>query len=495
VGIVIRQSSYSVALTVVGILIGYINVLYFFPAYFSTTEIGITRVIQDFAMLLVPLAQLGTGQAIVRFFPGFQKDPRKKDHFLTLMLFLGTVGFIAFFILFYFLERPISGLFISRAPDVNTYLHLVIILVFILVITNILTDFIRSILQIIIPVAAKEVLLRLFTTACIALFAVGIVSFDLFLACIVGAYMLNMLILAFYLVTKGKFKLRIGFLRVFSGGDLGQILNYGFFALLGTGGALIIAKVDSVMVTSMLGADFNGIYTTVFFIAVLIEIPRRIVTQISSPLIARSWENNRQDEIQSIYKKSSLNMMIVGGLLFIGIWANIDNLFLLIPNNEVFVVGKWVVIILGASKLIDMTAGLNGEIIVLSRYYKMNILFTASLAVITVTANYVFIPIYGITGAALGTGLSILLFNMTKYIFLLRVLRFQPLSIGNLKVLLIGSTVFLVAVVTPRITYPILDIIIRSVLMTALYGGLLVFTNTSDEVSDIFKKIRRKLLP
>ena len=492
-GVVIRQGSYSTALTVIGIIIGYVNVLYLFPTYLSPSEIGLTRVIQDFSMLLVPFAQLGTGQAVIRFFPGFQKDQAKKDHFPTLMLLIGTLGFIFFLVVFAALQDPISRLFVSRSPEVTNYLFLVAILVYTMVLTNILSDFIRSILQIVVPVLTKEVLLRVFTTACIALFALGVVSFDQFLLCIVGAYILNLIVLAGFLVYKGTFKVQLGFHRVFSKSDFRNIINYGLFVMLGAGGALVIAKVDSVMVTSMLGTSFNGVYTTVFFIAVLVEIPRRIVTMISSPLIARSAENERWNEIQDVYQKSSLNMMIVGGLVYIGIWANLDNLFALIPNSEVFVVGKWVVIIIGASKLLDMSAGLNGEIIALSKYYRMNILFTVLLAIVTIVANYLLIPIYGINGAALGTGLSVLLFNLVKFIFLRRALRLQPFTIGNLKVLVIGTVVLLAALAAPSLSQPIVDIALRSILITVAFIGLLLLTKSSREVEEIALHWRNKL--
>ena len=78
-GIVIRQSSISTALTFIGIGLGYLNVLYFFPLYLSPEQIGLTRVIQDFAMLLVPFAQFGISQATLKFYPSFAKEKEKSE--------------------------------------------------------------------------------------------------------------------------------------------------------------------------------------------------------------------------------------------------------------------------------------------------------------------------------------------------------------------------------------------------------------------------------
>ena len=68
-GIVIRQSAVSTALSYAGVVIGYVNLLILFPKYMSPEEVGLARIIQDAAMLMVPFAQLGTNQLIVRYFP------------------------------------------------------------------------------------------------------------------------------------------------------------------------------------------------------------------------------------------------------------------------------------------------------------------------------------------------------------------------------------------------------------------------------------------
>ena len=46
-GIVIKQSAISTALTYTGVAIGYINILILFPKYMSPAEIGLARLVQD----------------------------------------------------------------------------------------------------------------------------------------------------------------------------------------------------------------------------------------------------------------------------------------------------------------------------------------------------------------------------------------------------------------------------------------------------------------
>ena len=79
-GVVIRQSFISSALTYVGAVVGFFNVLWLYPKFFGgLDEIGLFRVITDTAILLVPFAQMGLSTTLVRFFPHF------KGHFGDLL--------------------------------------------------------------------------------------------------------------------------------------------------------------------------------------------------------------------------------------------------------------------------------------------------------------------------------------------------------------------------------------------------------------------------
>ncbi len=493
-GIIIRQSSWSTLLSFSGIIIGYINVLYLFPAYFTPGEIGLTKVIQDFAMLLVSFAQLGTRSSIIRFFPSMQISRSKADSFFSLMLFLSLTGYLIFLLLTFFLKAPLLSLFIENSPEVVTYFSLVLVLVLIMVIHNVISDFTRSFLEILVPNFLKEVLLRLWTTLCIAAYVLGWVDFEIFLFCIVGAYSLNLLILSIYLFTKTSTRFKFNFWKELKPDEIRPIVTYGLYALIGAGGSIIVSKVDVVMVTSMLGTFDTGIYTTAFYMAAVIEVPRRMVTQISTPLISRHLESSDMKSVRDIYTKSSINLLIIGFLFLTGILANLNNIYYYVPNNEIYEAGKLVVIFVGLGKLIDMSFGLNGEIIILSKYYKVNILLTGFLAIITIAANYYLIPIYGITGAAVGTTFSIVLFNLLKFIFVWVKFKLQPFTINHLKLLFIGGLIFGAAYMTPSLDNHLADLILRSILIVVVYVGLVYLLKISEEINLTLQQIYKKVL-
>jgi O-antigen/teichoic acid export membrane protein len=243
-----------------------------------------------------------------------------------------------------------------------------------------------------------------------------------------------------------------------------------------------------------MGTYFTGIYTTSFYIAVIIEIPRRIVTQISTPLIARNLASNNVHGIFDIYSKSSLNLMIVGMLILIGLWANLDNIYHFIPNKAIYETGKWIVIIIGTGKLIDMSFGLNGEIIILSKYYKINILLTGFLAIITITLNVLLIPVYGLNGAAMGNAFSLILFNILKYFFVWNKFKMQPFTGKHFLLFVIGTVILLPSLIIPSLNNRLADILIRSTLITVLFIASIYYSKISKEVNETIEGVINKFI-
>mgnify|MGYP004150682039 CR=1 FL=1 len=54
-------------------------------------------------------------------------------------------------------------------------------------------------------------------------------------------------------------------------------------------GNIIILNIDILMVSALLGLSNTGIYTTAFYIGIIIEMPRRAISQISLPIISNHF--------------------------------------------------------------------------------------------------------------------------------------------------------------------------------------------------------------
>ena len=129
-----------------------------------------------------------------------------------------------------------------------------------------------------------------------------------------------------------------------------------------------------------------------------------------------------------------------------------------------------------------MATGVNQEIVGTSKYYKIDLLFYLFLVVIAVISNYIFIPIYGITGAAIASAISIFLFNSIRYLFLFKVFEIQPFSFNTLKILIIFMLTLLISHLMTPFNNFIVDLILRSLLVLILFGGLVLLLKISEDV-------------
>lgn len=485
-GIVVRQSILTSIVSYTGILVGYVNLLYLYPRFLQLEQIGLLRTIQDLAMLMAPFAQIGLAQTIIRYYPQFSKDKTQGNSFISFVLIASLIGYGFFILVFFLLKGYIISFFEEKAAAVTNYIALILWMTFFLMITAILESYSRSHLKIVFPSFIREILIRLMQGILVSLYFLRLISFDHFLTLSVVIYLISLVLLIVYLVVQGHLKINFSTDSIsWSKGK--EILTYSLLSFVGAASTIIIGKVDSIMVTGLIGTAANAIYTNSFYMATVIEIPKRAITQSAYTLIAKAFAESNYEEIRSIYRKTAINQFIVGALLMIGVWANLDNIFQLMPKGETFQNGTMVVVLVGLAKLIDMAFGPNGEIIVSSKYYWFNMVTVILFAIVGVITNYLLIPRFGMTGAAYATALALIVFNGIKWIFVYYKLRMQPFGIPFIKVVLIFALTAVMNHFLPKISNVFIDIFYRSALITIVYGTLIIITNCSEEINKIFR--------
>ncbi|MCR9253053.1 MAG: polysaccharide biosynthesis C-terminal domain-containing protein [bacterium] len=492
-GVVLRQSFWTSAFSYIGVIVGYLNTLLILPAYYTPDQIGLYNQIQSAALLLVPLVSLGMGSSAVRFYPKIFSEKKIVPPFLGSLLIGTLIGIVVFSIILFLLSGPIISIYQEKAPEFQQYFWVVLALLAGFTLSNFFELVSKSQLKIVFPNFCRDVLLRLTKMGFLLLFGFNLISFEFSIySLVISVVILAIATITYTLYLKDtKFSFQTNKLPR----DIkSEIQNYSFYAILGSLGNVMIMNVDIQMVSAMMGNNATGIYSMAFYIGVVIDLPRRAISQIASPLLSQAFKENNYDKIANLYKKLGLNQLALGIFLSIGIVVNIDSIYQLIPNNEKFISGIQVVYFIGLSRLIDMAFSTNGEIIQMSKYYRFNVVSVVILAVLTVVLNIILIPIYGITGAALATSMSILIFNIAKFIFVKFKLGLSPFSVGQLTIIALGTAIVLLNTLTAKFDNPILDILIRSTVVTILYIGLLLLLRVSDEMQNIFNQLINKYL-
>ena len=487
----VKQSVLATIFSYVGVIVGYVNLLWLFPYVLSPTQIGLFKTVQDIALLLVPFAQLGIGHGITRFFPRLRG---KEFAFFSFSLIIATVGFFMVASLFFVFKTPIINAFAEKAPEVNNFLIVALLITFFSLFNSLLEAFCRSFLKIAIPSLIRDVFLRVFMAMLVIGYYFSFYSFDFMIWGMGAVYMLAMISIMLYMKREKIFKIDFNWKRI-TLPIKKEFLQYSLITLLGTAGALLIMKIDSIMVSSMIGLDANAIYTIGFSIAVVIEMPRRAISQVAMPVISEMFAKNQLTGINALYKKIAINQLLICLLIFLMIWINIESLYHFVPNRSIYEQGKWVVLLIGLGKLTDVIFSVNGEIIVFSKFYTFNITATLFMSVAVIVFNLVLIPHYGIEGAALASLIAMFFYNFVKFVFIKIKLGFNSFTPNVFLILLAGILSWAVSYyLIPTFEAVILDILIRSGIVTAVYLLLLHILKAAPETETmVLQKIKQLL--
>lgn len=472
-GVIIRQSFKSTLITYFGVGLGAINLLIIFPEFLTTEEIGLRDIIVSVAMSLSIFTHLGLHSAMVRFFPYFRDENKQHNGYLLFCLLIATAGLLFFGGLFTLFRNQIVLIFDAKAALFNDYLWLIVPATAFMMYQNILEMWARIHMRIVVNALVREVILRIVLTVLTLAYAYQYISFNGFIISFVLAYALGFLLMLGYIKFMGILYINPRYLSV----DRKLMVNmarYSSWMMIGGAGIIINERIDGVMLAWMAGLSLTGIYSISFFMGTIIEMPRRAISQIASSLIAQHWKDEAFEALGKLYKQSSVNQIILGGFLFLLIWSNIDSVFNLIPNGDVFRQGKYVVLFIGLSRLLDMANGCNNEIILNSPYFRFNLGSILFLGFLSVATNYFMIPRYGLVGAAAGSTLSILLFNVLKGGFIWFKLRLHPFSHSTWKLALLIVFSYLVGLLAPNFGSDFLSSVITICLRSMLISSVLL---------------------
>jgi O-antigen/teichoic acid export membrane protein len=100
-----------------------------------------------------------------------------------------------------------------------------------------------------------------------------------------------------------------------------------------------------------------------------------------------------------------------------------------------------------------------------------------------ILTNLLFIPLYGIAGAALASLISKVIFGFAKYFFLFRVYRLQPFDWNYLKLTAISVLVYLTSLWLPTASNYLVDIVFRGSFILASFTVLVYFTEVSVDIN------------
>lgn len=430
-GIVARQSIKGTLATYIGVAVGIVTTFFVQTKALEPEQIGLVDVLIQCAVLFAGLAQLGTNSSAMRYYPFF-KDPEHRDHgFFGWTLLVPFVGFTFFLLAFTLFKDTIVAFFTKDAAAgaelFPRYVNFVIPLAFFLLYISVFETNSNLLLRIVLPRFVREVGLRVGTLAIYLLYYYKVIRFDGVVIGFCVMYGLATLINIVYLLSLQRVSFKIE--RDYVSAQLRRdFLFYTLFMITSALAGNMIPMLSKFFVAGKTGFRLAGVFTIATNIAALVEMPYRSLGAISRPHISDAMAKKDLKTADQLCKSVALHQFIVGSFVFLLVWVNIDFLFDLLPNGDIYRLGKMAVLILSFGRLVYSTLGVTSTVLSYSKYYYYSLIFTILLASLSIVFNEWLVPKWDINGGALASVVSCLVYFLFLIAFIRWKIKVQPFS-------------------------------------------------------------------
>lgn len=441
----IRKQALTGSLVIyIGFLIGALNTyLFVHQGLFTTEQYGLTRIFTDFGELMASIGSLGTAAVIIKFYPFYRSNLRHKDiDLITWCFAIALIGSIL--VIFggwifkdYFIEK------FKNSPLLIPYYKWLFPFALGFLFFKVVENFCFIIYKSVLSNIFKEIGFRIYTLILITIFYFKLVSFEGMIYFFSFAYPILFISLFTYLFGTNQLNLSFKISRV-TKKFYKKMFN--LQALYFTGQIILTlgGVIDTLMLTAMLpnGLALAGVYTFSAFGASIMDAPRRSLTAVSIGTLSQAWKDKNMPEINRIYSRSCINMMLFAIIIFGLIILNIQNAIDVLKINADYKMAVALVIILGISRIIDAGTGVNAQIIGTSNFWRFDFFTGVIMLAVRLPLVFFFIKAYGLIGPAFAELISLAIYNIIRTEFLRRKFNMQPFTVKTVYALLLSATAF-----------------------------------------------------
>ncbi len=482
-GIVTSTSLKHLLIQYTGFMIGLVNAVLLFPSILTSEELGMVRILFSLAVILGQMAQFGAGNIIIKF--RTYEDGNTVSNILPVGITYATVGTFTTSLVLLLFKSEVVDLYSSGSQLFQQYFNWLHLFVFSIAFFNLFDIYLSTVFKNSFSAILNFILLRLLHLGTILAYHWDWVDLDLFIPLYVGSQTVITLLNIGYTHYLGQLNIfafkRFDLVRYFR-----AFSSFGLFSLGSKLAHIVVSRLDMLMIGNYLGLNPVAVYSIAFSLSTFLSAPTISISRATTVLATKALQNNDLKELSSLYKKGALNQLLLGSVVFILICVNYEILTDFLPKG--YGESTWVFYLLGLAKLVDMAFGMNGAIIVNSKYYKWEAYFSTLLLVVTFLTNAYFIPKMGINGAAIATLLSALIYNTGKYIFVWLKFRLSPFSGSYIKLIVCSLLTYYIAAQFLNFSDSILHLLLKSALVVLLFTGMSYFLKTSKELNNLIDK-------
>ena len=494
-GIVVRQSIKSVLVTLFGAVLG-ICVLILTARFFPKSEFGFRESLIKIAMQVSYLGLFGFNFTLLIFGQKYPPGHKARGTFLTISAVVPLLFTLIICACYFFFKSDLKQIYKNPgdAALMEQYLILFPLLTLLSAAINWLEGYLQSLHKTALQNFAREILARVIYITLIVLFGFQLITFHTFIWLYVVLYLVPFLFLLLVALRSPGFKFEYK-RGMFSIKELKEIFRFSGYHMLTVISSVLILQLDAVLLAPMGRDGFEAVavYSVATLAVSMLRNPTRVIGFAATPAFSQSYNEGNIRKLRDLFRRSSVNMQIIGLGMFALVYLNIDNIVVIM---EVIKPGygqiKLLILILMLGQIADMVTGLNFELIGVTKYYRFNFWIAIILLLIVFLLNFFLIKEIGIYGAAWATTIGLVIFNVAKTIFLWKKLKMQPFSVASSKILISTAIAFGVAWVVPFVFNVYLDIAVRSGICCVVLWLALYKFKISQELNDITSNMINK---
>ena len=469
------QSSKNLLSIMFAFCIGAVNTLILYPHFFGASNQGLVVFLLSSSNLLMPLIGFGVAQTVIKFHSGYAKHERQ--NFLSFIVIVPLLVVLPFGFLAIYFHNTIATLLSVKNPIIAHYTWVIFAVAFATAYFEIFYSWARVHFKSVTGNIFKEIYPRFIIFILLLAYEVEVINLDQFFILLVALYYLRMLMMMFI-----AFRIQPPTISFKAPKNVSELLLYSFYLVLAASAGSLIIDIDKFMLPQYKAIAQTAFYSVGIFTATLIEVPGRALFQILNPLIAKAINNQNNAHLIKLYKDSSINLLLLGGWFFLLVNGSINALFDLIQVDG-YETAALVVLMISFAKLIVMSSGASNTMLLNSKQYRISLTLTICMAVFVYIGNRLSIPVYGINGAALSTLVVLVIFTYVRMAFVYRYFGVYPYSISTLKAFVIIGLLFAASSTLQLNIHPLASIVLKSILITLIYGVLVAGLRLSDTVN------------
>jgi O-antigen/teichoic acid export membrane protein len=496
-GSIRKQTIISSLLVYFGFFIGAINIFFYTKignqhGAFTAEQFGLTRIFFDYAQNMYAFSSLGIIPIIYKFYP-YYKD-NLEEHEIDLMswaMITALFGFILILIAGYYFEPLFVNQFLVRSKLIVDYYYWMFPFAMGMLFFSVIEGFCWGIQKTVISNFLKETGLRIFTLALILLFYFKIISFDSFIKIFAFLYLAIFFILAIYLYQTKRLHFPFTISRVtkkFKKKILGmQALIFG-----GTLIASIAATVDSFIIAKFMGLGVVAVFGLAQYAANLVQVPQRSIQSISAGVLSRAWKDKNMVEIERIYQRSCINLLLIALFIFGNLWLNAYQGIQVLNIQKEYEGGMAVIFILGMVRIIDAGTGLNNMVINTSIYWRFDFYSGVILLAFRLPLTYYLIKNFGIVGSAIAELIAFGLYNFIRFEFLRRKFQMQPFNSKTAFAILFGIGAYGISYFLGNSLSGWTGIIMRTLVFSSLFSFSIYYWKITPDVEQLIFQFQQR---